>query len=78
MNDGEFGSLNEVPTSAYTLTVPALMASRILVGIVPNGRKAEAVRRTLCEPVSKLCPASILRTHDDAVLFLDRDAAALL
>ncbi len=78
VNDGEFGSLNEVPTSAYTLTVPALMASRILVGIVPNGRKAEAVRRTLCEPVSEACPASILRTHDDAVLFLDRDAAALL
>ncbi len=78
VNDGEFGSLNEVPTSAYTLTVPALMASRILVGIVPNGHKAEAVRRTLCEPVSEACPASILRTHDDAVLFLDRDAAALL
>lgn len=78
VNDGEFDSLDEVPTSAYTLTVPALMASRILVGIVPNRRKAEAVRHTLCDPVSEACPASIMRTHDDAVLFLDRDAAALL
>ncbi len=78
VNDGEFDALEEVPTSAYTLTIPALLSSRILVGIVPNGRKAEAVRRTLCEPISEACPASILRTHDDAVLFLDRDAAALL
>ncbi len=78
VNDGEFDALDEVPTSAYTLTIPALLSSRILIGIVPNGRKAEAVRRTLCEPISEACPASILRTHGDAVLFLDRDAAALL
>lgn len=78
VNDGEFDALEKVPTSAYTLTIPALLSSRILVGIVPNGRKAIAVRRTLCEPISEACPASILRTHADAVLFLDRDAAALL
>lgn len=78
VNDGEFDALDKVPASAYTLTIPALMSSRTLVGIVPNGRKAEAVRRTLCGPVSEACPASILRTHDDAVLFLDRDAASLL
>lgn len=78
VHDGEFDSLNEVPKSAYTLTVPALMSSRILVGIVPDSRKAEAVRRTLYGPVSEACPASILRTHDDAVLYLDRDAASLL
>ncbi len=78
VNDGEFAALDQVPASAYTLTVPALCASRSLVCIVPGSRKAEAVRRTLREPVSEACPASILRTHDDAVLFLDRDAAALL
>lgn len=78
VHDGEFSALDEVPCSAYTLTIPALLSSRTLVGIVPGRRKAEAVRRTLYGPVSEACPASILRTHDDATLFLDREAAALL
>lgn len=78
VNDGEFASLDQVPRSAYTLTVPALFSSRSLICIVPNGRKAEAVRRTLTDTISEACPASILRLHDDATLFLDREAAALL
>ncbi len=78
VNDGEFASLDQVPKSAYTLTIPALMSSATLVCIVPNSRKAQAVYQCLTGPVSESCPASIMRTHDDATLFLDRDAAGLL
>ena len=78
VNDGEFQTLNSVPKSAFTLTIPALMSSRTLVCVVPCARKARAVRDTLLGPVSPRCPASIMRTHPDAALFLDADAASLI
>lgn len=78
VNDGEFASIDLVPREALTLTVPMLMSCRTIVGVVPLGRKAQAVRDALYGPISERCPASILRTHDDAALFLDRDAAGLL
>lgn len=78
VNDGEFASIDLVPEHALTMTIPALMACMTVVGVVPHERKAEAVRNALTGPVSESCPASILRTHDDAVLFLDKDAASLL
>ena len=78
VNDGEFASIDQVPTSALTLTIPALVSCRTVVGVVPGERKAEAVRRTIEGPVAESCPASILRRHDDATLFLDADAARFL
>lgn len=78
VNDGEFAHIDEVPTKALTLTIPALMSCKSVVGIVPDQRKAQAVYDTLMGPISESCPASILRTHQDAVLFLDKDAAKLL
>lgn len=78
VNDGEFASIEFVPKRALTLTIPALMSCKHVVGIVPNKRKAQAVFDTLYGPVSEQCPASVLRTHSDATLFLDKDAAELL
>ena len=78
VNDGEFPALDDVPQRAFTLTIPALMSSRSLVCIVPGVRKAWAVRETLEGPVSPRCPASIMRTHPDATLFLDADAASMI
>lgn len=78
VNDGEFAHIDEVPKTALTLTIPALMSCRTVVGIVPDIRKAKAVYETLNGPVSESCPASILRTHNDATLFIDQDAAHLL
>jgi glucosamine-6-phosphate deaminase len=78
VNDGEFSSINEVPETALTLTIPALLSCKTVIGIVPNKRKARAVYDTLYGPVSEHCPASILRTHADATLFLDEAAACLL
>lgn len=78
VNDGEFADLSQVPHQAMTLTIPTLMSCRCVVGIVPLARKAQAVHDTLYGPISEKCPASILRTHDDATLFLDRGAASQL
>jgi len=76
VHDGAFATLADVPKTAVTLTIPALMASRWLYCIVPGPTKTEAVRRSLTEPITTACPATILRCHPQAVLYLDRAAAA--
>lgn len=78
VNDKCFNSLDDVPTSAITLTIPTLMSGRFLYCIVPYKSKAQAVYNTINGPVSEECPASIMRTRDDIVLYLDKDSASLL
>ena len=75
MRDGPFTSLDEMPEHAYTLTIPALLSAPVVSVVVPGPRKADAVRDTLKGPFSEACPASCLRKHVGAVLYLDRDAA---
>ncbi|ETT56229.1 glucosamine-6-phosphate deaminase [Paenibacillus sp. FSL P4-0338] len=74
VNDGCFASLDDVPTHALTLTVPALMAGRHLFAIVPGLAKRAALQAALHGPISTACPASVLRTHPAITLFTDRDA----
>jgi glucosamine-6-phosphate deaminase len=76
VHDGCFASLGEVPSHALTLTIPALMAGRWLFCMAPGQAKAEAVARTLKGPITPSCPASILRRHEHAVLYLDVASAA--
>lgn len=76
VNDGCFARLADVPTAALTLTVPALMAGKALFCIVPAATKRRAVLQTLTGPVNTACPASVLRTHPAARLYLDRDSGA--
>jgi len=78
VNDGCFPSFDAVPRRALTLTIPALMRGGALFCAVPGPRKAQAVQATLRGPIVSACPASILRTHERATLYLDRDSAALL
>lgn len=78
VHDGCFERLDQVPRSALTLTVPRLCRAAHHFCVVPASAKAEAVRRTVCGPVSAQCPASALRLCPDAHLFLERDSAALL
>ncbi|MGB4337824.1 MAG: glucosamine-6-phosphate deaminase [Bacillota bacterium] len=77
VNDGAFPTLDEVPRIALTMTIPALMSAKWAACMVPGPRKQQAVRDTLAGPISKECPASALRRHPAATLFLDRDAAEL-
>lgn len=78
VGEGHFSSLDQVPTHAITLTIPALLAASQLLCIVPEKRKAPAVRRALLEPITPDCPASILRRTSHTRLFLDRDSASEL
>jgi glucosamine-6-phosphate deaminase len=78
VGEGHFARLDEVPTHAMTLTIPALLAAKHVLAIVPEARKAEAVRRALQGPIQTECPASILRQAPQARLFLDRDSAAFV
>jgi len=78
VNEGWFSVLAEVPTKAITLTVPALFRVPELILSIPGPRKARIVKRTLYDPISTACPATILRRHSNATLFLDADSAAEL
>lgn len=75
VEDGLFASVDDVPTHAVTLTIPALLSADRLVCVVPGERKREAVHRTLTEPVGPQCPATALRTHHACTLYLDADSA---
>jgi len=78
VNDGCFTGLDKVPTHALTLTIPALMAGKFIYCIVPGEKKANAVYNTLHKDIIEEYPSTILRTHPNAVLFLDKDSGALL
>lgn len=78
VNDGCFLSLKDVPTHAFTLTIPALMSARYIFCMVPSQKKAQAIANTIEEEVNEKCPASILRTHRSAVLYLDSESAESL
>ena len=78
VNDGCFASLDDVPKMAITLTVPTLFAGDHLFCIVPAKTKANAVRATLCDEINEKCPATVLRRHSSAVLYLDGDSSSLL
>jgi len=78
VGEGCFPSLAAVPEYAFTLTIPTLCSATRLLCVVPERRKAQAVRATLQGPISTACPASVLRRFPQATLFLDADSASLL
>ncbi len=77
VNEGCFPAIKDVPKIAMTLTIPTLLAAPWIYCMVPGSRKAAAVKRTLDGPIATECPATILRRHEHALLFLDRDSANL-
>lgn len=76
VNDGCFPSLEQVPQSAFTLTVPALFGADHLFCVVPAATKRNAVTRTVHDPINEKCPATILRRHKHATLYCDADSGA--
>ncbi len=74
VNDGCFPTLDDVPTHALTLTIPTLFAATHLFCSVPAATKAEAVKNTLYAEINEDCPASVMRRHNSAVLYLDADS----
>lgn len=75
VHDGCFEMLEQVPERALTLTIPALVRADHLFCMVPAAHKAEAIYHTLIDAISEQFPATILRSHLDATLFIDQDSA---
>jgi len=78
LGEGWFGSLEEVPSRAISMSIRQIMKSRSIILTVPDQRKAEAVANSLEGPVTNLVPASILQKHDDVTIYLDPASASLL
>jgi glucosamine-6-phosphate deaminase len=76
--EGWFPRFEDVPLQALTLTIPTILNVRKLIVSIPGRRKAQSVRRTLVEPISTACPATILRSHPDVTLYLDQESASEL
>lgn len=76
VGEGWFPDLAAVPTQALSMSVRQILASREILCIVPDARKADAVRASIEGPVTPDVPASILQTHSQVTLFLDRFSAA--
>ncbi len=76
--EGWFDSIEEVPAQAISLTIPTLFRVPKLILSIPGPRKAHIVKRSLTEAISTDCPATILRTHPDATLYLDPQSGAEL
>lgn len=78
VNEGWFSEITDVPKSAISMSVRQIMRSREIVVAVPDARKAQAVKASLEGEMTPMVPASILRSHANATIYLDTDSAALL
>ncbi len=79
VNDGCFATLDMVPKYALTLTVPTLFGADYLFCSVPAITKADAILEMLTtDQIDEHCPATILRRHDNAILYCDKDSASKL
>ena len=67
-----------MPREAVTITCTGLFRANAWVSCVPERRKAEAVRGALEGPISEACPASLVRRHPNATVYLDIESASLL
>ncbi len=76
--EGWFPTLDDVPTQAISMSIRQILKAREIVCVVPDARKAQAVKACLEGEISPLAPASILRTHANVTVYLDSASAALL
>jgi len=74
--EGWFASVDDVPPQAVSMSIRQILKSKDIVCVVPDARKADAVKATMEGPISPEVPASILRRHPSATLYLDREAAS--
>jgi len=78
VGEGWFQELSEVPKQAISMSIRQILKARQILCIVPDQRKAPAVKACLEGRVSPAAPASILQTHREVTCFLDAASASLL
>ena len=78
VNDGCFNNIDQVPTHALTITIPALFKSSYAYAVAPGDLKANAIYHTLNSEIGETYPSTILRKHTNSILFIDENSAAKL
>ncbi len=78
VGEGWFATVDDVPKQAISMSIRQILKSREIICVVPDARKAQAVKACLEADVSPMAPASILQTHANTTVYLDRDSASLL
>jgi glucosamine-6-phosphate deaminase len=78
VGEGWFASIDEVPDTAISMSIQQMLKAREMIVVVPDERKAAAVRESLEGEVTPAVPASILRRHPNVTIYLDEAAASLL
>ena len=78
VGEGWFGEISDVPRQAISMSVRQILKTKEIICVVPDARKASAVKMCFEGEISPMAPASILRTHPDTTIYLDRDSAGLL
>ncbi|HXA00210.1 MAG TPA: glucosamine-6-phosphate deaminase [Candidatus Dormibacteraeota bacterium] len=78
VNEGWFATMEDVPTRAISMTVRQILKAKEIIAVVPDMRKAQAVKACLEGEISPMSPASILRRHANTTIYLDRNSASLL
>ncbi len=78
LGEGWFDRLDDVPRHAISMSIRQILKARQILCIVPDARKAEAVRACFTGEITPLAPASALRRHPQVTVYLDRQSAALL
>ena len=73
-----FADISQVPKRAISMSARQILKAREILAVVPGPRKAEAVKLCLEGTISPMAPASILRTHPNATVYLDQASASLL
>jgi glucosamine-6-phosphate deaminase len=73
-----FANISQVPQRALSMSARQILKAREILAVVPGPRKAQAVKACLEGAISPMTPASILRTHGNATLYVDKDSSALL
>jgi glucosamine-6-phosphate deaminase len=78
VGEGWFADISEVPRQAISMSVRQILKAKEIISVVPDGRKAQAIKRCIEGPIGPMAPASILRNHSAATVYLDRESASLL
>jgi glucosamine-6-phosphate deaminase len=78
VNEGWFVDVGQVPMQAISMSVSQIMKAKEILSVVPDARMALAVKVCVEHGTSPTAPASILRTHPNAALYLDRESSAQL
>ncbi|MFZ0421058.1 MAG: glucosamine-6-phosphate deaminase [Candidatus Sulfotelmatobacter sp.] len=73
-----FADISQVPKRAISMSARQILKAKEILAVVPGPRKAQAVKACFEGAVSPMAPASILRTHQNATVYLDKSSASLL